>query len=290
MLPYFLIAPTLGLVLVVIYAMAQGVVVSLYAPQRLVPRPEEFVGLANYARLLFDPAVYHSLKVTLIYTVACVIGANTLGMAFALLLQANFLGRGIARALITLPWAMPIVATALIWFWIYDYQYGVLNFILSRLGLIQEPILWLAGPQWALFAVTLVDIWMIFPFATVVLLTALQAIDVNLYDAASIDGASYPHMFRYVTLPGIRPTLNILGLLFTIWSLKRFTTIWILTQGGPAGRTDMLVIKVYREAFRNYNAGYASAVALVGLLVALLVTLIYFTLEARHARPAGGPL
>jgi multiple sugar transport system permease protein len=163
----------------------------------------------------------------------------------------------------------------------FDYQYGILNYVLRYLGLTSESILWLSGPQWALFSVIAVDVWRIFPFAVVVALTALQTVDPNLYDAAKIDGANAFSQFRFITFPSIRPTLSILILLFSIWSLKRFETAWILTQGGPAGRTDLLVVKVYREAFRNHHTGYASTVAMVGLAISLIVAFIYFRVEVK---------
>lgn len=262
--------------------MLQGMKLSLYSTKYLIPRPEDYVGLANYNRLISDPAVWNSLKLTLIYAVSTVVGAIALGLICALLLNANLKGRAIARTLITVPWAVPVVASALIWVWIFNPQQGVLNYFLSLLGLIKEPQLWLISPKWALFSVITVDTWAKFPVAAVVLLTALQAVDPNLYEAARIDGAGNLAVFRYVLIPSIRSSLNVITVLFSIWALRRFTTVWILTQGGPTGSSEVLVVKVYREIFAFFNAGYASTIAVLGLVLAALVTLIYFRMEVKN--------
>jgi len=286
LLPYVLLTPILLLVAAfVLYPMAQGVLVSLYDARDLVPRAHEYAGLANFVRLYDSPATLTTIRVTLVYVVVTTVAATVIGMASALVLNTSFRGRALFRAALTVPWGTPLVASALIWFWMFDPQYGVINYGVRLLGLSREGVAWLITPQWALPAVALVDVWRTFPFGTLVLLTALQAIDPDLYGVAAVDGAGRLAVFRHVTLPSIQPSLAILVLLFVIWGMKRFDTIWILTQGGPADATNVLSVYIYREAFRNIRVGQASAMALVGVALSLVVTLLYFVTERRRATP-----
>ncbi len=282
-LPYLLVGPLVALIAAfVLYPMAEGVRVSLYDSRDLVPRPEEFAGLANFAWLLRSPATARSIRVTVLYVFATTVAATLVGLASALVLNASFRGRAVFRAALTIPWGTPLVASALIWFWMFDPQYGVVNYAVRVLGLTTQSIPWLLSPRWALGAVMAVDVWRSFPFGTLVLLTALQAIDADLYGAAAVDGAGPRAVFRHVVLPSIRPSLLILTLLYTIWGMKRFDTIWILTQGGPADATNVLSVFIYREAFRNFRIGQASAMALVGAALALAAALVYLAVERRH--------
>jgi multiple sugar transport system permease protein len=282
-LPYVLVAPTALLVgVLILYPMARGFLVSLYDSRYLIPRPDEFAGVVNYYRLPHLPELANALRVTVLYALGTVALSLVIGMGCALLLQSGFPGRGLARAMLTIPWGTPLVASALIWYWMYDPQYGLVNFALRSAGALHANISWLLSPRWALPAVVLVDVWRIFPFGAVVLLTALSSVDHALYDSARADGAGPVTTFFRITLPSIRPTVMILLLLFTIWSLKRFDTIWIMTQGGPADRTNVLAVEIYREAFRNFRVGIASAIAFLGVALSVLATAVYFTLESRH--------
>jgi multiple sugar transport system permease protein len=269
----------------VLYPMAQGILVSLYDARDLVPRPSEYAGLANFERLFQSRETLVAIRVTLVYVLLTTVAAMGLGLASALVLNTSFRGRALVRAALTVPWGTPLVASALIWFWMFDPQYGVLNFLVRTLGLSAKGVAWLIRPEWALPAVMLVDVWRTFPFGTLVLLTALQAIDPDLYGVAAVDGAGRLAILRHVVMPSIRPSLTILCLLFVIWGMKRFDTIWILTQGGPADATNVLSVYIYREAFRNIRVGQASAMAVVGVALSLAVTCVYFVLERRHAAP-----
>ena len=286
LLPYLLVAPVAALIsALVLYPMLQGALVSLYEARDLVPRAHEFAGLANFVRLFQSEATLTTIRVTLTYVLFTTSLSMLIALAASLVLNASFRGRAIFRAALTIPWGTPLVAAALIWFWMFDPQYGVVNFVVRSLGLAEQGIAWLISPQWAMPAVVLVDVWRAFPFGALVLLTALQAIDPDLYGVAAVDGAGQVAIFRHVILPSIRPSLALLGLLYTIWGMKRFDTIWILTQGGPADTTNVLSVYIYREAFRNFRIGDASAMALVGAALSVVVSLGYFALERRRARP-----
>jgi multiple sugar transport system permease protein len=284
--PYWFIAPvSLYLFLFQGVPLLQELYLSFTSTSLLSPREHVFVGFDNYRDLFYASDFANTLVVTAIYTAACVVLAIGFGLAAALLLDSPFSGRAVARALVTIPWAAPPVAVALIFSWMFNAQYGVFNFAQRVLG-IQAFENWLDSPQHALPAILITTIWQIFPFASVVILAALQGVSIDLREAAIIDGAGRIQVFRAVIWPTIRPTVMLLALFITIWSLRRFDLIWLMTQGGPIGATDTLVIELYRRAFVYRDLGLAAAVGMVGLAIALIVTLIYFRVSQR-AEAAG---
>jgi len=286
-LPYILVLPTLLIILtILIYPIIQGIATSLYRSEGLQPGTGRFVGLDNYLRLLKDKEFWNAARVTVVYAFWCIIGTLGVGLGTALLLNQRFAGRGIARVIMTLPWAVPEVAASLIWIWMLNPDVGIVNVLATRLGLITHNIRWLNQIEWALPTMLFVTIWKVFPFSSVVLLTALQAVPEELYEVAAIDGAGTWHSFRQVTIPGIRPTLTLLTLLVTIWSLKRFTLIWVMTQGGPVGQTETFGLIVYRTAFKFFDMGYAAAIGVVGLAISAIVTAVFLWVEQRRTEAA----
>jgi multiple sugar transport system permease protein len=279
-----MILPGLILIFVIlIYPIAQGAITSLFRPKGLLPGLGQFVGLENYGRLLGDESFWNAFRVTILYVLGCLVGILSMGLATALLLNRRFRGRGVGRVLMTTPWAMPEVAAALIWIWMLNPDVGIVNLLLSRFGLIEQHIRWLNQVEWALPTILVITIWKLFPLASVVLLAALQGVPEELYEAAAIDGANASQSFLHITIPGIRSNLLLLALLITVWSIKRFALIWVTTQGGPVGRTETLVILVYRSAFKFFDLGYAAAIGVVGLTISILVTIIFFWVQSRYA-------
>jgi len=279
-LPYILTFPALIIILVMlIYPIFRGIIISFFDPPGLMPGFGEFVGLENYSRLLQDSNFWISLRTTLIYTICCLVGAVGTGLITALLLNSKFKGRGIARVLMTAPWAIPEVAAVMIWVFMLDPNYGVVNYLMSQAGIIGEYVRWLNQIDTALPTVLFVTIWKIFPFSSIVLLTALQSVPEELYEVAKIDGANLFQTFWNITILSIRPTLMLLSLLVTIWSFKRFSIIWLMTQGGPMRRTESLVVMVYRTAFKFFDTGYAAAIGVLGLVLSLLITTAYFWVQ-----------
>ena len=279
--PYWFIAPvSLYLFLFQGVPLLQELYLSFTSTSLLSPREHVFVGFDNYRDLFVASDFANTLVITTIYTAACVVLAIGFGLAAALLLDSPFFGRAVARALVTIPWAAPPVAVALIFSWMFNAQYGVFNYAQRVLG-IQAFENWLDSPQHALPAILITTIWQIFPFSSVVILAALQGVSIDLREAAIIDGAGRIQVFRAVIWPTIRPTVMLLALFITIWSLRRFDLIWLMTQGGPIGATDTLVIELYRRAFVYRDLGLAAAVGMVGLAIALVVTLIYFRVSRR---------
>ncbi|MCW5259552.1 sugar ABC transporter permease [Verminephrobacter eiseniae] len=282
--PYWFAAPVaLYLLLFQGYPLVQELYLSFTSTALLTPDQHVFVGLQNYIDLVTQEDFRQVLLITAIYTVVCVVAAIALGLGAALLLDAPFRGRGLARALVTIPWAAPPVAVALIFVWIYNGQYGIFNHLLGALGGAARLESWLDSPALALPAVLLTTIWQIFPFAAVVILAALQGVSSELREAAVIDGAHRLSVFRAVVWPSIQPSVALLALFLSIWSLRRFDLIWLMTQGGPIGSTNTLVIELYRRAFVYRDLGQGAAVGMVGLSIALLITVVYF----RHMQRAG---
>ncbi len=282
LLPYLLVLPLivyLGAILLV--PIGRGIFNSFFSIDFMAPEQGKFVGPANYERMVQDPGFWHSVVTTLIYTALVVIFVLFIAMGMALLVNRPFKGRTLARGLITLPWAFPEVAAVLLWLWIFNQQYGVLGLVARSLHLAGASTPWLTDPNWAMFSLILMTVWKIFPFYTLVILTALQTVQQELYEAAKIDGANPVQSFFHITLPGIMPVFSILTLLVTIWSLQRFTTIWLLTGGGPANATETIVIKVYNAAFRFQDLGYGSTLGVAGLVLSITVAALYFTAERR---------
>ena len=280
--PYLLAAPAaiyIGLLL--LYPIGQGIYTSFTRTELLSGTAPRFIGLANYQRMFADAAFWHSVTTTFVYTVLVVTTVMGTALLTALLMNNKFKGRTLARGIITLPWAFPEVAAVLIWTWMLSQQFGVLNVFVRWLLPIDANLPWLTDPNLAMFSLVFMTIWKLFPFYSLVLLTALQSVQQELYEAARIDGAGPLAAFRHVTLPGIAPTLGIMTLLITIWSFRRFTSIFLLTGGGPAGATETLVIRVYNTAFRFYDLSYGATLGVAGLVLSRGITLLYFWSQKR---------
>ena len=286
--PYLFAAPVvLYLLLFQGYPLWHELKLSFTQTSLLTPTTSNFIGLRNYAELAARPDFWHVIWVTVLYTLVCVVFAITLGLGTALLLNRPFIGRGLARALVTIPWAAPPVAIATIFAWMLNAQYGILNHWMKVFGLEIGYESWLDNPRLALPAILVTTIWQIFPFASVVILAALQGVSEEVREAAQIDGADRLSVFRVAAWPTIRPTVTLLALFVTIWSLRRFDLIWVMTQGGPIGATKTLVIELYTRAFVSRELGEAAAIGMVGLTIALGVTMVYFWVTLRAERAEG---
>jgi multiple sugar transport system permease protein len=279
-LPYGLLLPSMAvLTVLLLYPIGKAFLTSL--GRHVLFRPQAtraFIGLDNYVYILTDPRVWHSLYLAGLYSVIVVGGSMLVGLATALAVRRPFRGRALYRMAIIIPWVVPPVATSLVWSWMLDYQFGVVNYLLRAVHLISAPIGWLTTPQWAMPSMFLVGIWKMYPIASVMLLAGLQCIPDELYEAARIDGAGRFQGFRYVTLPGLKPVCGILALLLTLWSFKSFTYIYIMTGGGPSQATETAVVLVYTQAFKFFDFGVASALGVVMLLILVLFTVVYMRL------------
>jgi multiple sugar transport system permease protein len=249
----------------------------------LLTRPdvEPFVGGANYRSLLTSGEFWAATGRTAYFTVLTVGLGVLLALGLAILLAQEFRGRAIARTLLLVPWAVPPVVNGVMWKSIYDSNWGVANALIKSLGLTDGNVAWLGTQRSALNALVFAELWKLLPFLTLLLLAALQNVAKNLYKAARIDGASAWKQFLHITLPGIRYPLMLTLIVQTLWSIKVFDTVYVLTSGGPARGTTMLNYFGYLQTFKFLNIGYGAAVALLVMLLILSATLLYIRILSR---------
>lgn len=221
----------------------------------------------NYERLLASPEFWSSVWVTLRLVLTVTTACFVIGLGTALLLNETFRGRTVARLLVALPWAIPEVVAVVVFWWIFDSSYGVMNWLLVTGGLITAPIAWLGSTAGAFFTVSVVMVWKGYPFVSIMLLAGLQAIPEEYYEAARVDGATARQRFVHITLPCLRPVLGITLALVMLWVFRDFSIIYVLTQGGPIGATQTLAIMTYEQAFGFHKMGYGAAIGVVTLLV-----------------------
>ncbi len=262
----------LGIVLV---PLIQSLFQSFYNKDLARPQFNAFIGLLNYANLLKDARYLNSLFVTCRFSVISVILELVLGVSIALVLNKNFVGRGFVRGLMILPWAMPSIVNAAMWKWIYNADYGVLNAVLTQLGIIHQYQVWLADPFWATALIILANVWKETPFTVLMVLAALQTIPDELYEATRVDGATSWQSLLNITIPLILPVLMIVTLLQFVWGFQTYELISIVTGGGPFSTTEMVTLRVYATTFRSLRFGYGSAMAYLTSLVILIPVIIY---------------
>ena len=283
LMPYALLAPAVLVTLfIVFFPMFQAVVTSFYDVILWKPNANRFVGFGNYVKLLRDPVFWTSLGHTAIWIGLTVPLQMGLGLVTALLLNREFPWRGLARALVIIPWALPSVVIALMWRWIYDPTTGVLNDILLYLSIIHSTVPWLADPHLALYAVIATLTWQGFPFFAVMILAGLQGIPQSQYEAASIDGASPWRQFVHITLPGIAPVLATAGLLRIIWVANSMDVIFVMTGGGPGYATHTLPLYAFIQARQNLDCGYGTAIAVTFTLLLGAIVAVYIVRTLRE--------
>lgn len=245
-----------------------------------------FAGWSNFADVFADPLFWSSLWRTGIWTFCVVGGTLILSMPIAMILNDDFIGRGLMRVIIMLPWSISLTMTAVVWRWALNGRAGLLNATLMDAGIIHEPIEWLATAGTAFVVEILVGILVSIPFTTTILLGGLSAMPQDTYEAAMVDGASRWHQFRYITLPLMKPFINIAIVLNVIYVFNSLPIIWVMTEGGPANGTDILVTYLYKLAFRFGQLGKAAAISLVMFGVLLVFTLLYVALVSRNEEDA----
>lgn len=281
-LGYWLISPAL-LVLVGMALLPILAVVALSLQRRLpIFNIATFVGMGNYRFLMMDPRFWNSLSNTVYFTAISVALELGLGLAIALLLDRSFAGRGWMRAIILIPWAIPTVVSARMWEWLYNVEFGVLNYLLVTAGLTTEPINWLGDPFWAIHAAILMDVWKTTPFVVILLMAGLQTIPRDLYLAARVDGAGPWAIFWHITLPSLKPMILVVLLFRTLDAFRVFDAIYVLTGGGPANTTETLSIYAYKTLFQTLQFGYGSTLAVITFVCVVLISLGYLKLLGRE--------
>jgi multiple sugar transport system permease protein len=241
----------------------------------------EYVGLDQYRAMMVDPVLHGALFNTLWWTVASLALQFFLGLGLALLLNQPFHGRRLVQGLVFLPWAVPIFLTGLTWAWLFNPLIGPLPHIFHAIGLQSEPVTILADPSTAMWGPIIANVWFGIPFFAITLLAARKSIPSELYEAASIDGATAWQQFTKVTLPFLAPTIAITVMLRTVWIATFADLIYVMTAGGPAGSTNTIATYIYVSAFKSLDKGYASAIAV--LLLILLIAYALIVIQMRRA-------
>ncbi len=229
----------------------------------------KFVALKNYMFLLKDERFWNALKNTIYFTGISVMAELLLGLMIAMFLNRPFRGKGIVRAIVLIPWAIPTVVSAKMWEWIYNPDFGILNYIL------RENINWLGSPFWAINAAIFMDIWKTTPFAVLLFMAGLKLIPRELYQAAKVDGASDIQIFINITLPLLKPIVLVVLLFRTLDAFRVFDAIYVLTGGGPGNSTETLSIYAYKTLFQTLQFGYGSALSVVVFLCIGIISLFY---------------
>jgi multiple sugar transport system permease protein len=287
LLPYALALPIVFYELaLIIYPIAQGFVGSFQQIELAANKPAIWVGLANYQRMFTDPDFWKVMQTTLIFTALVIIVAISAGLFTALLFNQPFRGRGVARAMMMMPWAFPEVPVVMVFIWILSPQFGVVNMLVRWIPGVTTNPQWLQVPTLAMGWMVLIASWKAFPFYSLVILAALQAVPQELYEAAKVDGASRLQLFWHITLPSIGTTLELLVVLASIFSFKQFTIIYLMTGGGPSGATETIVMRIYNTAFRFYDYSYATAFGVAGFVVSLIIAFFFILLQSRRAEEA----
>jgi len=226
--------------------------------------------------LVTNSEFWVALSKTLIWTISSVAGKTLIGIIIALLLNQSFKGRGIYRTLILVPWVTPQVVGAIVWKWVYNGEYGMLNYFLISLGILEKSRSWLGNETTAFIAALINDMWVGIPFMSIVFLAGLQAIPTEMYEAARVDGANNLKQLIYITLPQLKPVFLVATILSTIWTFNSFNIIWTLTRGGPINATETLVVKTYKVAFQQFNIGLGSTYALIVFFILTIFSIFYW--------------
>ena len=240
-----------------------------------------FNGIGNFIKVVKSPAFAIVLKNTIVWTVAVVVLSTVLGFVLALILNNNFKGRKIARAIVVFPWATTLVIQASAWNFIINKDYGTLNTLLMRLHIISQPVNWTPTPE-AYFAWEIAcGIFVTVPFVTFCVLSGLQSIDGSYYEAATVDGANYWQKLFNITLPLVKSSLTVSTVLNIIYVFNSFPIVWTMTKGDPANQTDTLVTYLYKLAFYNGRQGEAAAVSVIGFIILLICASTYMIYTLR---------
>jgi multiple sugar transport system permease protein len=284
-----LVAPAL-LIVVVFLALPIGLAFVMAFMRIDLTRSTDwtFFGLGNFGQIRLDPTFFGTVPRTLYFAFLATILTLFAGILTALFLNERFRGQRTLRIMALLPWAVAPIATGVTWKLIFDYLYGLLNAILFALGLIPRYVGWLTDGTLALHAAIVGYVWLAMPFASLIILTRLQSVPVQLYRAAMVDGAGTWNRFRYITLPAIRVTLGIIVLFELIVSLQTFDLIYSLTRGGPGDDTTVINMLIYNRAFDDLRLGYASALALLLFVVTVTILAIAFLFARRVRRSQTG--
>jgi multiple sugar transport system permease protein len=284
-LPYLLILPSIVFLLAIeFYPLGVGLLEAFKYHNRVQPWATQYNGWDNFVKAFNDHTVRIALRTSFVMVLGIVGLSYLLGLIAGVLLNQDIRLRGLYRALILIPWVIPPVVSLISWQWMLNDQFGIINRLLMRMGIIDEyePILWLADPDLALLSIIVVGSWTRFPFMMITVLAALSAIPDDVREASALDGATAFQTFRHIVFPMILPVSVIATLLQAIWVFNDFGLPFVLTGGGPANATTPLILLAYKEAFQRFNIGYGTSLAVISMVLMLALGAVYLRLQAKQ--------
>ena len=274
--PYFYIGPVLLLLVLMFgYPLIDSIIMSFQSYKLSKPNDIAWNNFQNYIKMFTDKNFLLLVKNSLIYVIASVAGQFLLGLILALALNTKFKGRGIYQSIVFLPWAFSAFVVGLLFRWSFNGEYGVINDILKKLGLIEKGVSWLGTPGLSLLVVIFAMVWIGIPFFAINILAALQSVPSEIYEAADMDGCGAVRKFFSLTVPFIKPTIITTLLLRTIWIFNSFDLIVIVTEGGPANYSQTLPSDMYSQAFSSYDFGLAGAFGVLLMLVLSVYAIVF---------------
>lgn len=278
--PYLYVMPVLILLLIMYgYPLIKSIIMSLQDYKLTSSGSAPFNDFANFKKMFSDTDFLLLLKNSLIYVIISVVAQFVLGLILALCLKTKFRGRGIYQSIVFLPWAFSYFVVGLMFRWSFNGEYGVVNDILMKMGIIKENVAWLGTPGLSLAVVIIAMIWMGIPFFGIMILAALQSVPDDIYEAADIDGCGMFRKFFSLTLPYIKPTIIMTVLLRTIWIFNSFDLIVIITGGGPVNYSQTLPSYMYSKAFASYDFGLASAFGVLLIVILGIYAVLFLKLS-----------
>lgn len=274
--PYLFLLPCASLILIIlIYPVVSGLFNSFYNENLLNPLEPVFIGLENFTTLFQDKMFLDALGRSVIWTLVILVFEMLFGLFFAVVLNGNIFCKKLFRCLVLIPWVIPNAIAGIIWKWFLNESYGLLNYILRSLGLIKHNLPWLSDGNLASISIVCIIIWKSIPFVAITLLAGLQAIPQDLYEAAQVDGAGSIRAFFRITLPMISKIATITAILTSIWNFNQLDIIQVVTRGGPGEATLSLPVYIYRLFMQTFQTSYASAAAVIMMVVLTIPTIFY---------------
>jgi len=277
------IAPAFVLILgLILYPVAYSIWLSLLEKHSFFPQ-EKFIGLENYLYLWTDEEFWTSFWLGTVYSFWTIVFQLILGVGAALILNESFLGRGLVRGIVLFPYMIPTIVAVILWKWLLNDTYGVVNYWLLALGIVHDPISFL-GTDHIMLSTIVMSVWQFFPFVLLSVLARLQTIPEELYEAAKVDGATPARRFLHITLPQIRGILFVVILLRSIWMFTKFDTVWLMGEGAGAGRfIRTLPVYAYMRTLTYYQAGLGAAIAVIMFAILVVCTVVYFGMFREEA-------
>jgi ABC-type sugar transport system permease subunit len=285
--PFVLLVPALASIgAISVYPVLLGLWLS-FRDTTLASPTDTFIGLGNYRQIVSDGQFWNAWIHTIQFTSASTLLETSLGLMIALVLSERFRGRGIVRAAMLVPWAIPTVVTSKMFGWLFDGQNGIVNYLLRSVGLLQHNVNWYGSPDFALATIIIADVWKTTPFMALLLLAGLQTIPDSLAEASVIDGANAWQRFWYVRLPLLTPTLLIASMFRALDAFRIFDLVYVLTGGGPADATEVLSTFTYKNLFSALQIGYGSTLSTIMFITEIVIALIFGVFLLRKMREVG---